>query len=226
MKRILIVDDDELMRELLSRYLEKEEYNIRAYAAPADALRAILDTPPDLILSDVKMPGMSGLELIGRVRAMGITTPVVFITGTPSDQLAAQAKKLGAREILTKPFKDLSVLSSSIKNALSCPGYDRIRSRLDELRLSFITGFAHDLRTPITSLQLSLDEIFTTESQGRNHGNHSLIAISQRNLDRIVTLVERQIDLLQIALGKIFVSRKLVDIAKVFEKTFAASSGG
>jgi CheY-like chemotaxis protein len=223
MKRILIVDDDELMRELLSRYLEKEEYTVRVHSAPADALNSILSEPPDLILSDIKMPGMTGLELIERVRAMGVATPVIFITGTPSDELALQAKKLGSREILTKPFKDLSVLSLAIKNALSCPGYEKIRSRLDELRLNFVTGIAHDLRTPITALRLSLDEIFAMEQTVRSNGGNSLFRISQRNLDRIVTLVERQIELLQIALGKVFVSRRVVEIEQVIQKTLAAS---
>ncbi len=223
MKRILIVDDDELMRELLSRYLEKEEYSVRVHSSPADALSSILNDPPDLILSDMKMPGMTGIELIDRVRAMGVATPVIFITGTPSDELSAQAQRLGSREILTKPFKDLSVLSLAIKNALSCPGYERIRSRLDELRLNFVTGIAHELRTPITALRLALDEIFAMELAGKSNGGQNLFHISQRNLDRIVSLVERQIELLQIALGKVFVTRTVVGIDQVFRKTLAAS---
>jgi CheY-like chemotaxis protein len=224
MKRILIVDDDELMRELLSRYLEKEEYCVQVHSSPAEALGSILSEPPDLILSDIKMPGMTGLELIELVRAKGVASPVIFITGTPSDELALQAKKLGSREILTKPFKDLSILSQAIKNALSCPGYDTIRNRLDELRLNFVTGIAHDLRTPITALRLSLDEIFAMELAGRSSASQSLFGISQRNLDRIVTLVERQIELLQIALGRVFVSRTMVEIGQVARKTLAATS--
>jgi hypothetical protein len=115
------------------------------------------------------------------------------------------------------------VLSLAIKNALTCPGYERIRSRIDELRLNFVTGMAHELRTPITALRLSLDEICATEPAGMSNGNQHLLHIGRRNLDRIVSLVERQIELLQIALGRVFVSRRLVQVQQVVEETLAAA---
>ncbi len=225
MKHIILAEDDDLMRELLTRFLEKESYKVSACASASEALEAIVANSPDLILSDVKMPGMTGPELIKRTRAMGIVVPVIFITGSSTDDLRSEAKDLGVLEILEKPLKDLSVISSAVKNALSCPGYEGIRAGLDELRLSFLTKLAHELRTPITSLRISLDELSSLEGVVGSKPGSKLLSISRRNLGRIITLIERQIELLQIALGGVSISRQLVEVGELFEKTIGGDAG-
>jgi two-component system response regulator (stage 0 sporulation protein F) len=222
MKQIVVVDDDELMREILVSFLRKEHYRVYPYKAPEAALAAVLADSPDLIVSDVKMPGMNGLELIGQLRAMGIVVAVIFLTGNPTDDLHHQANQLGVGNILTKPLKDLSVLGAAVKSALSCPGYAGIRAGLDELRVGFLIKLAHELRTPVTALRLALDELSGGKSAAAAAGPESrerLLVISRRNLDRIESLVENQIELLQVALGRVTLSRRLVEIGEVFRKS-------
>jgi CheY-like chemotaxis protein len=221
MKRIVVVDDDQLMKEVLTRFLEKEQYLVCSYSAPEDALEAVLADSPDLILSDVKMPGLNGPEFIGQIRAMGIIVPVIFLTGSPTDDIHHQADQLGVGTILTKPLKDLSVLGSAVKKALSCPGYAGVRAGLDELRAGFLVKLAHELRTPVTALRIALDELNGKGNQdvsGTPEARNRLIGIGQRNLDRIESLVENQIELLQVALGRVTVSRRLVEIGEVFRR--------
>ena len=222
MKRILVVDDDELMRQVLTRFLEQEHYKVCSYSTPEDALEAVLADSPDLILSDVKMPGLSGPEFIGQIRAMGIVVPVIFLTGSPTDDLQNQANQLGVGSILAKPLKDLSVLGKAVKNALSCPGYAGIRAGLDELRTGFLIKLAHELRTPVTALRLVLDELnggTNRDGSGIPEARSHLLGIGRRNLGRIESLVENQIELLQVALGRVTVSRRLVEIGEVFRKS-------
>jgi CheY-like chemotaxis protein len=222
MKRIVVVDDDQLMREVLTRFLEKERYIVCSYSAPEDALEAVLADSPDLILSDVKMRGLSGPEFIGQIRAMGIVVPAIFLTGSPIDDIHHQANQLGVGTILTKPLKDLSVLGSAVKNALSCPGYAGIRAGLDELRAGFLIKLAHELRTPVTALRIALDELNGGRDQDVSEtpeARNRLLGIGRRNLDRIESLVENQIELLQVALGRVTVSRRLVEIGEVFRKS-------
>ncbi len=212
MIRVYIVEDDALMRELLTCFLEKQAYHVSAYASPINALARMVADPPDLILSDVKMPEMSGPELVGRARGMGISAPAIFITADPTDELETHAGELGVSEILRKPFKDLSSLSSAVKNALLSPGDERADGGIDETRFSFLTELSHELRTPLTALKLALTELFAGESDDCSSARGKLIHISRRNLDRIISVVERQLDLLQIVLGDVFISRRLVEI--------------
>ena len=113
MKTILIVEDDDTMRELLRLHLTTAGYAVRAAANGIEAGHAVLDVTPDLIITDVRMPHMSGFELVEALRedpAMaGI--PVIFLTieGESVDRGA----KLGALEYLTKPIQ-LAVLLKKV----------------------------------------------------------------------------------------------------------------
>ncbi|NIM20417.1 MAG: response regulator [Candidatus Latescibacteria bacterium] len=228
MKHIIVVEDEELMREVLTRHLEKEKYQVSTFASAEEAFDNIMTDPPDLVLSDVKMPGMSGPDLIELIRGAGIAVPVIFLTGGPTDDIQSRAIDLGVIEILEKPLKDLSCLSLAVENALSCPGYEGVRIGLDELRLNFLTGLAHELRTPITALRLSLDELFAQQSADGPRESQNLVKIGQRNLDRVVSLVEKQINQLQTMLGSVCVSRQLVEVREIIDKALdsEAADGG
>jgi CheY-like chemotaxis protein len=96
------------MRELLSRVLEKSEYRVRAFPSPHHALPLIDSGYPDAIVSDVQMPGMTGIDLVRCVRERGIHVPFVLVTGTPGDELEEQARQLDVSRVFEKPIKDAS----------------------------------------------------------------------------------------------------------------------
>jgi hypothetical protein len=92
---------------------------------------------------------------------------------------------------------------------------------LDQLRLSFLTSLSHELRTPLTAIKIALDGLFADGAEGKPPASEKLIAITQRNLDRIIRLVESQLDLLQVTLGEVTVSRRLTSL-----KAVVASAAG
>src|SRR5881394_3385392 len=116
--RILVIDDEAAIRDSLRMTLEYEGYDFIGAATGQEGLALAERESPDLVLLDVKMPGMDGLEVLGRLRSMSETMPVVMISahGTPST--AVEAIRKGATDFLEKPFESTDRLRVTIQNAL------------------------------------------------------------------------------------------------------------
>ncbi len=111
-ERILVVDDAPDTLELIQRNLTAAGYQVFAASGAAEALRLLESTPIDLVVTDLKMPQISGLDLARHIHENIKDTEVMMITGYPSIQGAVTAVKLGAQDYLTKPFTDEELLSS------------------------------------------------------------------------------------------------------------------
>jgi CheY-like chemotaxis protein len=112
---VIVVEDDEAMRRLLTRVLSRERYRVTDLADGADLLKTVLALPvderPSLIISDVRMPGISGLDVLAALRAAELHMPVVLISAFCDEQTLGRAAKLGATCVLSKPF-DMDMLRS------------------------------------------------------------------------------------------------------------------
>lgn len=118
--QIHLVDDDAAFRRSLVFLLESMGWAVQTHASAADYLAHGLQAADQTgcLLLDVRMPGMSGLELQQILRARGCTLPIVFLTGHGDVELAVQAMKLGAFDFLEKPFRDqrlLDVVSAALR---------------------------------------------------------------------------------------------------------------
>jgi DNA-binding NarL/FixJ family response regulator len=105
MKKILVVDDDRTMRTVLTRYLENRGYQVEQVTSGAEALVAVTKNPPDLVVSDVMMPEMDGLEFCRRLRATpsGQLMPFIFLSGKGELEDRIHGHSIGADDYLTKP---------------------------------------------------------------------------------------------------------------------------
>lgn len=104
--RILVVDDEASMRELLVIMLQREGYRVDEAENGAAALQKIIAGSYDLLISDIKMPKMTGIELLREIRQQENELTVVMITAFSSTEEAVEAMKLGAYDYITKPFKN------------------------------------------------------------------------------------------------------------------------
>lgn len=104
MKKVLIVDDTKNIRLLLTKCLEHEGYQVETAGDGPQALEAFKRSAFDLVFLDIKMPGLSGTEVLKQIREMGISTPVIIITAYASVKNAVECTKLGAVSYLQKPF--------------------------------------------------------------------------------------------------------------------------
>jgi two-component system nitrogen regulation response regulator NtrX len=117
MKTILVVDDEKSVRDSLKMVLEFESYEVLFAENGQEALRQISAVPVDLVLLDVKMAGMDGIEVLQRIREKQDDLPVLMISGHGTIETAVEATKLGAFDFLPKPL-DRDKLLVTIRNAL------------------------------------------------------------------------------------------------------------
>jgi len=116
-ERILVVDDTPNTLEVLQRNLTSQGYQAFVASNVSEAIKILDVTPIDLVITDFKMPGVSGLDLVRHVRENFKETEVMMITGYPTIEGAVRAVKIGAEEYLTKPFTDQE-LFSAVRRAL------------------------------------------------------------------------------------------------------------
>ena len=120
MPRVLLVEDTPALREILARLLHLQGFEVKEATDGQDALRSLPDFLPNLVVTDMMMPVMGGLELIEKLRANPQTAnlPVVAITADSSRQIEIRARLAGANDFITKPV-DLPQLVTRM-NALLC----------------------------------------------------------------------------------------------------------
>jgi len=109
---VFVVDDDASMRDAISRLLNAVGLTVQTFASARAFLNRRLPDVPGCVVLDVRLPGLSGLDLQREMVERGIHIPVVFITGHGDIPMSVQAMKAGAVEFLTKPFRDQDLLDA------------------------------------------------------------------------------------------------------------------
>jgi FixJ family two-component response regulator len=111
-KLVAIVDDDDLMRSALQGMLKSAGLPSQAFASAEEFLKSGEQDQTECLIADIRMPGMSGLELQAKLNAEQCRIPTIFITAHGDTKMRMQALRAGAVEFLAKPFDDESLLSS------------------------------------------------------------------------------------------------------------------
>ena len=102
--KIMFIDDDDCVREAISEILSRKGWRVDAFNNAEDGLAALDNGAYDVVLTDINMPGMSGLNFLQAARELAPEVPVVLVTGYPSIDIAVEAMKVGAVDFLAKPF--------------------------------------------------------------------------------------------------------------------------
>ena len=121
-----VIDDDEAMRELLAFLLSAVGMEVRTYESALGFLDVAPNAEAGCVITDVRMPGLSGVDLLRRLRELKLGIPVIVITGHGDVPLAVEAMKIGALDFLEKPFDD-EVLLASVRSALNQLNQDQKR---------------------------------------------------------------------------------------------------
>ena len=116
--RILVVDDDSMMRFNIAAYLEDSGYDVSEAADGPDAIMALRDQPPDLVLCDLRMPRMDGLDVMRELHDGYPGLPVIAVSGTGVLNDAVEALRAGAWDFVVKPIQNMAVLEHAVTGAL------------------------------------------------------------------------------------------------------------
>jgi DNA-binding response OmpR family regulator len=186
--RIALIEDDNLMREWLGRSLTTRGYKVERFRRAEDALPTLCDDTPDAVVTDVRMPGMSGIELGRLLRSRGIEVPLVFMTADASESLGVDALEIGVRRLLRKPFSDLSELWAAVEDAVA----ESISNPNGDLAQT-----SHALRTPLTAIKMAFEGLVADRSLDPREQH--LAEIAARNIERLSSAVEDHLTRLAVA---------------------------
>jgi two-component system response regulator FixJ len=113
-----VIDDDEAARDSLAFLLGTAKINVKTYDSASEFLKVAANVTSGCVITDVRMPDISGIDLLRRLKELRVGLPVIVITGHADVQLAVKAMKIGAADFLEKPF-DEDVLLATVRSALN-----------------------------------------------------------------------------------------------------------
>jgi len=195
--RIHVVDDDDSFRAAIERRLKLAGYEVATYPSA----QQLLDRPPDedepgCILLDVRIPGLSGPELQGRLNELGSTLPIVFLTGHADTPTTVRTIKAGAEDFLTKPVESEQLLHA-IERALARHATVRgERHRIEEMQalVAALTPREREVFGLVVRGKLNKQiahELGTTERTIKAHRHQVMEKIKVQSLAELVSLAER-----------------------------------
>ena len=173
-RRILAVDDEESVRSLIKATLSGEGYIVSTAGSGQEALDALAQGEFDLVLSDIKMPGMSGMDLLDQLRKNHPSTAVIMLTAVADTQTAVSAMKVGAYDYVTKPF-DIDDLQVRVKNALDRRRLELHAKHIQELleeKVGEQTDQLHDQFTELVR-NMAREHALLFSLEANQHGKHS-----------------------------------------------------
>lgn len=190
---ILVVEDEQVILEIITFFLEGEGYQVLKALNGEQALTLLGKAKPDLIISDIRMPGMDGFELCEKVRANADfgQLPFIFLTGRDERADVRRGMGLGADDYLTKPFEPEELLAAvQVRLARAAETQAAIVRAGSGLQDQIIQSLTHEFRTPL-SLVVGYTELLESTGQEMQEGDfESVMNGLHAGSRRLVSLVE------------------------------------
>jgi two-component system sensor histidine kinase/response regulator len=226
---IVVIDDDPVMRLACSKILTKAGYAIETFEDGAKGLEGVVHAEPDLVLVDLKMPGISGIEVISRVHDVDPQIVIIVITGYATISTAVEAMQSGAYDYLPKPFSpdELRVI---VNRGMERRGLIKESQRLEMerelLKRRFFTFVSHQLQSPLAAVHQYLEVM-------KALGDSNNAAIKRREwLDRclertveMLAITKDWLSLSKVESGSLCGERARVDVKRIILNILRAFEG-
>ena len=206
--RILVVDDEDGFRELMKTILVNEGYTVDTARDGEDAVQKARNRSYDLILLDLKMPRMDGMEALRILKPECPTTDFIIVTGYGDVNTAVELIKLGAKEYFTKPVEPAEFIQR-VKSSLRAHDAEL---RVRDLQAEFSSRLLHDLRGPLLTLSSSIDFLLKESAGPLSPDQRHVFQGMHENADKLNALINDMIDLTLFEFGKLNIEKLPVNL--------------
>ena len=230
---VVVIDDDYAIRLSCAKILAKMGFRAEAFEDGALGLDGVARLKPDMVIVDLKMPGLSGMEVIPRVHEIDPRTVIVVITGYATIDTAVQAMKSGAYDFLPKPFSPEElrlIVNRGLERRRLAIEAERHEIEQTMLKRRFVTFVSHQLRTPLVAIHQYLDVLqHLDEAKDSPARRQEWLVRCLARIEELQALISDWLTLARVEGGSLFKERIKVDlnsivppILKTYEQTAAA----
>ncbi|MFC1671589.1 4Fe-4S dicluster domain-containing protein [Planctomycetota bacterium] len=217
---VVVIDDEESMRQGCCQALEEKGFRSRAAEDGESGLRLVEHLKPDVVLVDLKMPGMDGMEVLEKIPEINEGAVSIVITGYGTAESAVQAMRLGATDYLCKPFDDQQLLRT-VRRGLERHRVEKASAELgreeEMARDNFAAAVCHQLKSPVAAASQSIETLLR---EGAGTLNLAQKLLSDRAHDRLAglaDLIEGWIELAGVEAGTAEFDPQFLDPAEVIK---------
>jgi two-component system, sensor histidine kinase and response regulator len=203
-RRVFVIDDDDVMLLSCRRILEKAGYEVETFSNGVDGIRRIQEMRPELLLVDLKMPELDGLQVIERVRAVDPDVVIAVITGYATISTAVDAMKAGAYDFLPKPFTPDElrlIVNRGHERWRLATESERLRREKEEVERRFITFVSHQLKSPLVAAKQYVDVLLYTSKGEMPPRTQEWLTRTAVRLDEMLSLIHDWLELARIERG-------------------------
>jgi len=224
-KRILVIDDDEVTLLMSRRILEKANYEVETFDNALQGIQRFKEVPAQVLLVDLKMPQLDGLQVIEQVRAFDPHAIIVLITGYATIAAAVDAMKAGAYDFLPKPFtpEELRItVGRCFERWFLAAESEKLRRQKEEMQRTFATFVSHQLKAPLVAVKQYLDVLLHTSAHPLPETALSWITRSQERLAEMLVIIEDWLTLARIEGERLSDREATTDLHAIARKTVDA----
>jgi len=170
-KLIIVIDDDPVMRLSCSKILQKDGFCVETYEDGEQGLARIREQKPDLLVVDLKMPKMGGIEVIARLQEINPEICIIVITGYATIGTAVEAMKAGAYDFLPKPFTPDElrlIVDRGLERSELARQSRKLKAEKEKIERRFISFVSHQLQSPLAAVQQYLEVLIHLEDMPDN----------------------------------------------------------
>ena len=219
--KILIIDDEQYICDSCRQVFVKDGYQVDIANDGISGLRKIKELKPHLVFVDLKMPGMSGMEVLEEIKKIDPTIVSVVITGYGTIESGVEAIKREAYDFLPKPFNpdELRLVTGrALKRRKLILETNRIREEKDRMKENFISMVSHQLRTPLVAVQQYFEVILGGMVGAVSEEQKNMLNRSKIRIDELIKLIKEWLDFAKIDANKLVSELKPTDLIPILSR--------